>query len=243
MNEETDWHPTDRYTAGLGNGTEVERVQLGYAKMEFIENEKLASDLAKLIPVPVPHVEIVRAVRMQGPCAISYVHSSRSRPLAAKDGVSEQVYPLAVRTALKRASGLLPFLAWIAADDHNDDTNLVVEELENDDCRVMAIASRHPIHPRPSGHFAAARAARAAAALGRPPEGAGTRQTPERGARSAAPARCPGSRILSRTSGIRLPACLIVGVSIGACGARTGRARSQSSTTSRPPSPSLRLAA
>jgi hypothetical protein len=60
----------------------------------------------------------------------------------------------AVRTALKRASGLLPFLAWIAADDHNDDTNLVVEELENDDCRVMATASRHPIHPRPSGHFA-----------------------------------------------------------------------------------------
>ena len=31
------------------------------------------------------------------------------------------------------------------------------------------------------------------------------------------------------------------GVSIAACGARTGRVRSQSSTTSRPSSPSLRL--
>ena len=37
-----------------------------------------------------------------------------------------------------------------------------------------------------------------------------------------------------RTSGIRLPACLIAGVSTAACGARTGRARSRSSTTSRP---------
>ena len=41
--------------------------------------------------------------------------------------------------------------------------------------------SRHAIHHRPSGHPAAARAARAAAALGRPAEGAGTRQAPERG--------------------------------------------------------------
>ena len=41
--------------------------------------------------------------------------------------------------------------------------------------------SRHAIHHRPSGHRAAARAARAATALGRPPEGAGTRQAPERG--------------------------------------------------------------
>src|SRR5258708_26394221 len=123
MSDETNWHSTARYTPGLGNGTPVERVQLGYAKMEFIENEKLASELAKLIPVPVPHVEIVRAVRGQGPCAISHVHSSRSHSLAAKEDVSEQVHPSAVRTALKRASGLLPFLAWIGADDHNDDTN------------------------------------------------------------------------------------------------------------------------
>ena len=41
--------------------------------------------------------------------------------------------------------------------------------------------SRHAIHHRPSGHPAAARAARAAAALGRPAEGAGTRQASERG--------------------------------------------------------------
>ena len=41
--------------------------------------------------------------------------------------------------------------------------------------------SRDALHHRPSGHPAAARAAGAAAALGRPAEGAGTRQAPERG--------------------------------------------------------------
>ena len=42
------------------------------------------------------------------------------------------------------------------------------------------------------------------------------------------------------TSGIRWPACSMPGVSIAACGARTGRARSPSSTTSRPSSRSSR---
>src|SRR5271155_3560763 len=45
------------------------------------------------------------------------------------------------------------------------------------------------------------------------------------------------------TFGTRFPACSMPGVSIAACGARTGRARSQSSTTSRPSSPFLRLTA
>ena len=47
-----------------------------------------------------------------------------------------------------------------------------------------ALIDRHPettVHHRPSGHPAASRAARIAAALGRPAEGAGTRQASERG--------------------------------------------------------------
>jgi L-fuconolactonase len=48
------------------------------------------------------------------------------------------------------------------------------------------------------------------------------------------------SRIRSRTSGIRSPACSMPGVSSAACGARTGRAPSRSSTTSRPSSRSSR---
>jgi hypothetical protein len=143
MGDATDWHPTNRYKPGLGIGVPVERIQLGFAKMGPVENEKLASDLAKLIPAPVPHVEIVRAVRGQGPCAISHVHSPRSRPLATKEGFPQQDYSPAEKTALKRASGLLPFLAWIAADDHYDNTNLVVDELGNDLFHVVAIDFEH----------------------------------------------------------------------------------------------------
>jgi predicted TIM-barrel fold metal-dependent hydrolase len=47
--------------------------------------------------------------------------------------------------------------------------------------------------------------------------------------------------IPSRTSGTRSPACSMPGVSTAACGARTGRAHSPSSTTSRPSSLSSRL--
>ena len=58
--------------------------------------------------------------------------------------------------------------------------------------------------------------------------------------RSAAPARCPGNRIPSRTSGTRSSACSTPGVSSAACGAPTGPAPSRSSTTNRPSSPSAR---
>ena len=146
MRDGTDWHPTRLYQPGLGNGTPVERVQqcvqLGYAKTTDIEKEKLASDLAKLIQVPVPHVEIA-PVQGLGLCAISHVHSSRSRPLTSKEDFSERTYSPAERAALKQASGLLPFLAWIAANDHCNDTNLVVDELENNHCRVLAIDFEH----------------------------------------------------------------------------------------------------
>ncbi len=55
--------------------------------------------------------------------------------------------------------------------------------------------------------------------------------------------KVPSSPTLSPTSGTRWPACSTPGVSSAACGARTGRARSRSSTTSRRSSPSLRLIA
>src|SRR6266851_6492981 len=59
----------------------------------------------------------------------------------------------------------------------------IVKPVDPDDPAVAdhRSPSRHAIHHRPSGHHAAARAARTGAALGRPPEGAGTRQAPERG--------------------------------------------------------------
>ena len=103
MRDGTDWHPTRLYQPGLGIGTPVERVQLGYAKTTNREKEKLASDLAKLIQVPVPHVEIAPVQRL-GRCAISHVHSSCSRALTSKEDFSERAYSPAERAALKQAS-------------------------------------------------------------------------------------------------------------------------------------------
>ena len=94
--------------------------------------------------------------------------------------------------------------------------------------------SQHAIHHRPSGHPAAARAAGAAAALGRPAEGAGTRQAAERGDQGQRRLHAVAGAVSRlRTFGTRWPACSMPGVSIAACGARTGRARLPSSTTSR----------
>ena len=100
---------------------------------------------------------------------------------------------------------------------------------------------RYALHHRPSGDPAAAHAAGPAAAMGRPAEGAGACQAQERGDQGERRLHAVAtSRIRSRTSGIRSPACSMPGVSTAACGARTGRAPSPSSTTSRPSSPSSR---
>ena len=104
--------------------------------------------------------------------------------------------------------------------------------------------SRYALHHRPSGPPAAAHAARPAAALGRPAESAGPCQAQE--CRDQGERRLhavAGTISLSRTFGTRWPACSMPGVSSAASGARTGRVRSRSSTTSRPSSPSSGLTA
>ena len=86
--------------------------------------------------------------------------------------------------------------------------------------------------------------ARAAAALGQPAKGAGTRQAPERGDQGQRRMHSvPGAVSFSRHLGPAVPAYSTPGVSIAACGARTGRAPSPSSTTSRPSSRFLTLTA
>ena len=38
---------------------------------------------------------------------------------------------------------MLPFLAWISAEDHCEDDNLVVDDLGNGFCRVVAVDFEH----------------------------------------------------------------------------------------------------
>jgi hypothetical protein len=125
-----------------GAGIFVQREsQLGYAKLGCLAPEKLGADLAQLAGVPVPTVE-VDLVEQHGPFAISHVHSKLSRPLAAKGQFSRD-YSSSEKAALRSAGGLLPFFVWIAAEDHYDDTNLVVDELGDGQCRVVAVDFEH----------------------------------------------------------------------------------------------------
>jgi hypothetical protein len=68
----------------------------------------------------------------------------RTRPLT--QNVGERIGKANEIAALKAATGLLPFLAWISADDHYDDTNLVVDDLGDGHFRVMAIDFEHAFH-------------------------------------------------------------------------------------------------
>jgi hypothetical protein len=123
-----------------GVGTVVEcNGQRGYAKRNRASYEKLGADLAQLVGVPVPRVDI-GYVKNDGPFAISYIHN-RSRPLIDND-LPPADYSPEEKIALRAACGLLPFFAWIGAYDHQGDQNLVVEKWTKG-LRVVAVDFEH----------------------------------------------------------------------------------------------------
>lgn len=138
MTELRDWQPTDRYESCGGIGTRVERAgQLGFAKLVSIEKEKLAADLGKLVEASVPQVKIGTLGGQR--CAISYVHGPRSRSLSC----FKSEYPTEVKDALRTASALLPFLAWLQSYDHVKDENFVVDYPDNEPPLIRAIDFEH----------------------------------------------------------------------------------------------------
>ena len=86
MTDDYPWHVTNRFKSESVGGICVERNgRLGYAKPERIPNEKLAADLARMVGLPVPCVEIGTVVGyLNQQFAISHVHNERSRPLVSK---------------------------------------------------------------------------------------------------------------------------------------------------------------
>lgn len=115
--------------------------QLGYAKITTgFRYEKVASDLARLVGAPVPRVEIVD-LRPHGLCAISHVHSEASYQFRRK-GYMRPANPARdprLEAMGRKACGLLPFLAWIAAPDHFDESNLVVDAMSQGKLRLRAV--------------------------------------------------------------------------------------------------------
>jgi hypothetical protein len=139
MNASSSWKPSRQWKPSHGSGFAVERNgSLGYAKTTLPKVEKLAADLASLVGAPVPSVEI-EDIDHIGECAISYVKNAHSRPLIDMQGKTDTER----QQALREASGLLPFLAWIDATDHYSEANYVLERDDYGPARLVAIDFEH----------------------------------------------------------------------------------------------------
>jgi hypothetical protein len=124
------WEITDKWRPPRFSSTAplaVQRVgaphELGLAKECNKEQEKLASDLAAVAGVRVPRVEL-DTVKDKGNAlyAISQVHGKDSTDLrVVREQAAEQFKSAAVQDAVKRASGLAAFYAWIGTSDFKDD--------------------------------------------------------------------------------------------------------------------------
>jgi hypothetical protein len=124
------WEITDKWRpprSSSGFPIAVQRVgaphELGLAKERNKEQEKLASDLAAVAGVRVPRVEL-DTIKDKGNSlyAISRVHGQDSTDLGfVRKKAAEQFKSAAVQDAVRRASGLAAFYAWIGTSDYKDE--------------------------------------------------------------------------------------------------------------------------
>lgn len=124
------WEPTDKWGPPRTSGSQpigVHRVgaenELGLAKQRGKQQEKLASDLAALVGVRVPRVELDTIKdKSDAAYAISRVHGRESTDLTAvRQKAADEFKSAPVQDAIKRASGLVPFYAWVGTGDQKDD--------------------------------------------------------------------------------------------------------------------------
>jgi hypothetical protein len=138
MNPPSQWkiHRGGKFSLQNGSGTVVERgEQLGVAKVNSIANEKLGSKLAKMVGVPVALVEI-GDVESLGRSSISLVLNLDAHSLREDGDVVARSYSTTEIRAVRKASGLLPFITWVDAYDHSKDSNFV---LYDEGSRIAAV--------------------------------------------------------------------------------------------------------
>jgi hypothetical protein len=149
------WRPP-RFTSAAPLA--VQRVdaphELGLAKPRNKEQEKLASDLAAVASVRVPRVEL-DTIKDRGNAlyAISLVHGMDSTDLRfVREKAAEQFKSAAVQDAVKRASGLAAFYAWIGTDDQKDD-HLVLDREADGTYQVSGVDFEYSFgwRDRPNG--------------------------------------------------------------------------------------------
>lgn len=107
------WTQTDECGRRAGSGFYVRiGAELGYAKLDRIQREKIGSVLGRRVGVPVAFVEYAKVDGDPNGMifAVSHVKACTDQE------VGEVKETGSVKNALSRASGLLAFLRWIFAD-------------------------------------------------------------------------------------------------------------------------------
>lgn len=139
------WKKTDKWKPGrLGTASKGYAVEdtdtgkIGFAKTQFPHRERLASALAERVGVAVPKVVLDNVEGAAGLHAISLAHGKESIDLSLfRDRLPDRFNSAEVKDAIKRASGLLPFHAWVATQDLKDDHLAVA----SDEAGIYTIAA------------------------------------------------------------------------------------------------------
>lgn len=130
------WRRTDECDLPHGSGFYV-RIgdELGYAKLDRIEREKVGSALGRRVGAPVAFVEYAKVDGASDGMifAVSHVRACTDQEV----GEAEETE--SVKHALSKASGLLAFLRWIGAGDHEAGKNLVLSQSAKGELEVLAI--------------------------------------------------------------------------------------------------------
>jgi hypothetical protein len=126
------WKKTDKWRPRSGTGSSPFAVekdgQLGLAKQRGMEREHLTAVLASKVLVQIPPIEYDNIEGLQGEWAISSVHSSASNDLGIVQRDAADLFKSPpVQDAIKRASGLVAFYAWLAIGDQEKNDHLVLD--------------------------------------------------------------------------------------------------------------------
>lgn len=144
------WKKTNKWRPARFGGSgaipvewEGSSAKFGLAKPNGMINEKIASDLAALVGVRVPPVDIDIVDGGSDLYSISYAHGRESVDVTLlQERAPEQLNSQAVRDGLAMASGLLPFYAWTASGDFKND-HLVLDPRDDGTYEVAGIDFQH----------------------------------------------------------------------------------------------------
>jgi hypothetical protein len=92
-------------------------METGYCKPKEVARERICSDLARRVGVPVPEMKLGRIEGQADTVGISTAHGSESMDVRHVREKPELFYSVEFQAALRGASGLLPFHAWVGTSD------------------------------------------------------------------------------------------------------------------------------